>query len=133
MRAILLASLLGVALLAACQHGTRPAATPVTKTTATPSLHRLKCHDVCHRTFQDCMGQMLLATGKVTRTQLARFVRSGLLGMAKMTGYAGCMRRCQQGQATGQPEATRSVNRCLKKPSCTAYAACMIPPRRALR
>jgi hypothetical protein len=128
-----MATLLGVALLVSCQHGDRPATTPQTTTSTAAKLQKLGCHDVCHRTFQDCMGQMLLATGKVTQTQLNRFVRSGLMGMAKMTGYAGCMRRCQQGQAAGQSEKTQAVKRCLKKRSCQAYAACMIPPRPATR
>jgi len=79
------------------------------------------------------MGQMLIATGKVTRVQLKRFVRSGLMGMARMAGYAGCMRRCGQGQTAGVPEKTSAVKLCLKKRSCTAYAACMIPRRPAAR
>lgn len=133
MRAIVLATLLGVALLVACQHTTRPAATPAISARTVPKLQKLKCHDVCHRTFQDCMSQMLLAAGKITRQQLARFVQAGIMGMARMTGYAGCMRRCSQGQASGQTESTHAVNRCLKKRSCTAYAACMIPPRNADR
>lgn len=133
MRAMYLATLLGVALLVACPQGTRPAATPPTTNRTALKLQKLKCHDVCHRTFQDCMSHILLATGKVTRAQLARFVRTGLMGMAKMTGYSGCMRRCTQGQAAGQAERTSAVKRCLRKRSCTAYAACMIPPRRTAR
>lgn len=133
MSAKVMATLVGVALLVSCHHGIRPAATPPTSTSTAHKLQKLKCHDVCHRTFQDCMGQMLLATGKVTRAQLARFVRTGLMGMARMTGYAGCMQRCTQGQASGQQEKTHKVKRCLKKRSCTAYAACMIPRRPAIR
>jgi hypothetical protein len=75
------------------------------------------------------MSHMLLATGKITRAQLDRFVQTGLMGMAQMTGYAGCMRRCKQGQDAGLREKTQSVNRCLRKRSCKEYAACMIPSR----
>lgn len=131
MRAISMAAIMGVAVLVSCQHGTRSAATPPTSISTAQKLQKLKCHDVCHRTFQDCMGQMLLATGKVTREQLKQFVRTGLMGVARLTGYHGCMRRCAKGQATGQQEKTLAVKRCLKKRSCTAYAACMIPSRPA--
>ncbi len=133
MKAMYMATIMGVALLVSCQHGTRPAVTPHTETSTATRLQKLGCHEVCHRTFQDCMTQMLLATGKITRQQLKRFVRTGLMGMAKVTGYAGCMRRCQKGQTRGVQEKTLAVKRCLRKRSCAAYAACMIPPRSASR
>lgn len=129
MRAIVMATLLGVALLVSCQHGTRPAATPPTSTRTASKLQKLACHDVCHRTYQDCLSQLLLATGQVTQAQLDGHVRTGLMSMARMTGYVACMQRCERGWSCGQLERIRAEKRCLRTRSCKAYAACMVPRR----
>ena len=134
MKPLTLACLMGVALLFQCQHGARPGATSTTPTrTHQESLQKAACHDVCWRTFQDCMAHVLLATGKVSRGQLEKFVRTGLMNAAKMTGYAGCMHRCRQGMAQTRTTMPPTVKRCLKLRSCEAYASCMIPRRSSAR
>lgn len=129
MKPLTLACIMGVVLFSQCQHGTRPGATSTTPTRTRQSLQQLACHDVCWRTFQDCMTQVLLATGKVRRHQLDEIVRAGLMNAAKMTGYAGCMHRCRQGMEQAGKGNSRTVKRCLKLRTCDAYASCMIPRR----
>jgi len=133
MRAIVMATLLGVALLVSCQHGTRPAATPPTSTRTASKLQKAACRDVCHRTFRDCLSHLLLATGKVTQVQLDGHVRTGLMSMARMTGYVACMQRCERVQTGLHLERTRSERRCLRCRTCKAYAACMVTRRIAKR
>jgi hypothetical protein len=72
------------------------------------------------------LSQLLLATGKVTQAQLDGHVRTGLMSMARMTGYVACMQRCERDQAGGQIERTSAEERCLRWRSCKDYAACMV-------
>jgi hypothetical protein len=81
------------------------------------------CNAVCKRTFDTCLEDVMLNTGKVTKKQIELIKKMGKLKEAGKQGYDQCLSKCrdQDGIASDGDE----INECMGKKSCEDFAKCM--------
>ena len=84
---------------------------------------KVDCKKVCKRTFDTCVEEVMVATGKVSEKQIKLIKKMGKLKDAAKQGYDKCMSKCkdQKGMASNSDK----INKCMKKKSCEDYAKCM--------
>jgi hypothetical protein len=84
---------------------------------------KVDCEKVCKRTFDTCLEDVMVATGKVSKEQVELIKKMGKLKEAGKQGYDQCMTKCkdQKGMASDGDK----INECMKKKSCEDFAKCM--------
>jgi hypothetical protein len=96
--------------------------TPAT-TARAQSGGSVDCKRLCRRTFDQCLTEVMLASGKMTAKQIQRVKQVGAMSQMKKKGYEACLKDCSRKGGKG-PDAAK-INKCLGHKSCTAYAQCI--------
>jgi len=81
------------------------------------------CNAVCKRTFDTCLEDVMIATGKVTKKQIELIKQMGKYKEIGRQGQNDCLNKCrdQKGMASDGDK----INECMKKKSCKDFAECM--------
>lgn len=85
--------------------------------------NKLDCNKLCDKTFDTCVSEVLLASGKMNKKKLAMFKKLGLLKKVKKQGHEECLKGCRA--KSGQFSDARSANACLDIADCTKFAKCI--------
>ena len=81
------------------------------------------CKSMCTMTFKRCVGEVLVASGKLSQDKYDLIVKSGSLKRVQDAGYAHCVRECKR--KSGFEADAEEMNKCLKIADCKTYAACI--------
>ena len=84
---------------------------------------KVDCEKMCGRTLKECPAEVLVATRKVNEAKAAALKERGALAKLEGAPYNTCLKACKEKK--GLAENGRSINDCLKKKDCKAYADCM--------
>ncbi len=84
---------------------------------------KVDCEKMCTKTFRDCVGEVLVASGKMDKSKIDMIKKVGALKKVQDAGYAACVKDCKRKKGFGTDAA--EINKCLKLDSCAAYAKCI--------
>jgi hypothetical protein len=84
---------------------------------------KVDCEKVCKRTFDECLEDVLVASGKLSKEKLDMAKKAGMLKKMKKQGYDTCLKNCKDQKGLGSDAG--DINKCLKKKSCKEYADCI--------
>lgn len=84
---------------------------------------KVDCKKVCKRTFDECLEDVLVASGKLSKDKLEMAKKAGMLKKMKKQGFDTCMKNCKDQKGLGSDAG--EINKCLKKDSCKEYADCI--------
>ena len=84
---------------------------------------KIDCKKVCKRTFDECLEDVLIASGKLSKDKLDMAKKAGMLGKMKKQGFDACMKNCKDKKGIGSDAG--EINKCMKKKNCKEFAECM--------
>lgn len=84
---------------------------------------KVDCDKMCTRTFKECVGEVMVGSGKMTKKQLELVKKAGALKKMQEKGYEACMKDCKKKKGIGSDAG--KINKCLKKSNCKEYADCI--------
>ncbi|MFH2010763.1 MAG: hypothetical protein ABI333_29450 [bacterium] len=106
-----------------------PAKQPVGRANAKqPNKEKLEqlqvdCNRMCTRTFNECVGEVLVASGKMDSKKIDLIKKAGAFKKVQDAGYGACMNDCDRKKGFGSDAG--KINKCLEKKDCKSYADCI--------
>lgn len=84
---------------------------------------KVDCEKMCTKTFKECVGDVLVAAGKMEQAKYDQIKKAGALKSVQDSGFASCMKDCKKKKGFGSDAS--SINKCLEMKDCKAYAKCI--------
>jgi len=85
---------------------------------------KVDCKKLCEKTFKECVGEVLVASGKMDQGKLDAIKnKAGAFKKIKDSGYAVCVKDCKTKKGFGSDAG--EINKCLKIKDCKEYAKCV--------
>jgi hypothetical protein len=107
------------------KQAVRPALDPPPLADTPPAQTGVKvdCQMMCNKTFMLCVGEVLVATGKVSPDRIRQIQQAGAWHKVQQAGYTACMKDCAKKKGFGSDAV--EINKCLALSGCTQYAQCI--------
>lgn len=90
---------------------------------ARTKLLTVDCKKMCTRTFKNCVGEVLVASGKFDQAKIDMIKKAKAWGKVQTAGFAACVKDCKKKKGFGSD--AEAINKCLEIADCKAYAACI--------
>ena len=84
---------------------------------------KVDCDKMCSKTFKDCVGEVLVASGKMDQKKIDLIKKAGAFKKVQEAGYSACMKDCKKKKGFGSDAG--KINKCLEKKDCKSYADCI--------
>jgi hypothetical protein len=84
---------------------------------------KVDCNRMCARTFKECVGEVLVSSGKMDQKKIDLIKKAGAFKKVQDAGYEACMKDCAKKKGFGADAS--EINKCLDKKGCKDYAACI--------
>ncbi len=84
---------------------------------------KVDCDKMCGKTFKECVGEVLVASGKMDKAKIDQIKKMGALKKVQEAGYGACMKDCKKKKGFGSDAS--QINKCLKEKDCKKYAECI--------
>ncbi len=84
---------------------------------------KVDCEKMCAKTFKECVGEVLVASGKMDQAKIDLIKKAGAFKKVQDAGYSACIKDCKKKKGFGSDAA--AINKCLDKKDCKAYADCI--------
>jgi len=97
----------------------------LTMVLAVSGCNKLKvdCEKMCTKTFKECVGEVLVASGKMDQAKLDMIKKAGAFQKVQDAGYGACVKDCKKKKGFGSDAG--EINKCLEKKTCADYAKCI--------
>jgi hypothetical protein len=84
---------------------------------------KVDCKKMCEKTFKECVGEVLVASGKMDQAKIDMIKKVGAFEKVQKAGYGACIKDCKKKKGFGSDAG--EINKCLKKKNCKEYADCI--------
>jgi len=84
---------------------------------------KVDCDKMCTKTFKECVGEVLIAKGKLSQKKLDMIKKLGGLKKVQDAGYGACIKACKDEKGLQKDGA--KINKCMKIKDCKKFAECM--------
>ena len=84
---------------------------------------KVDCEKMCEKTFKECVGEVLVASGKMDQAKIDMIKKAGAFKKVQDAGYGACIKDCKKKKGFGSDAG--EINKCLKAKDCKEYAKCI--------